>query len=38
MRAVHHVFTYNIPHDAEKAFVEKYEAYWKELEIEGSLT
>ena len=35
---VKHVFTYNFPHAAEKAFVEKYEAYRKELEIEGSLT
>ena len=34
---VKHVFTYNFPHDAEKTFVEKYEAYRKELEIEGSL-
>ncbi len=32
-----HVFTYNFPQDAEIAFVEKYEAYRKELEIEGSL-
>ncbi len=34
---IKHVFTYNFPHDAEKSFVEKYEAYRKELEIEGSL-
>ena len=34
---IQHVFTYNFPHDAEKAFVEKYEVYRKELEIEGSL-
>lgn len=34
---VEHIFTYNFPHDAEKAFEEKYEAYRKELEIEGSL-
>jgi len=34
---VKHVFTYNFPHDAEKAFVEKYQVYRKELEIEGSL-
>jgi hypothetical protein len=34
---VKHVFTYNFPHDAEKAFIEKYEAYRKELKIEGSL-
>jgi hypothetical protein len=35
---VKHVFTYNFPKDAEKAFVEKYDKYRKELEIEGSLT
>lgn len=34
---IKHVFTYNFPHDAEKAFDEKYEAYRKELIIEGSL-
>jgi len=34
---VKYVFTYNFPHEAEAAFVEKYEAYRKELEIEGSL-
>ena len=34
---VKHVFTYNFPHKAEKAFRDKYEAYRKELEIEGSL-
>ncbi len=34
---IKHVFTYSFPHDAEKAFVEKYDAYRKELEIEGSL-
>lgn len=34
---VKHVFTYNFPHDAEQAFVDKYEAYRKELEIEGAL-
>jgi len=34
---VKHVFTYNFPHDAEKAFIGKYEAYRKELKIEGSL-
>lgn len=34
---IKYVFTYNFPHDAEKAFTEKYEAYRKELEIEGSL-
>jgi len=32
-----HVFTYNFPQDAEKAFVEEYDKYRKELEIEGSL-
>lgn len=34
---ISHVFTYNFPHDAEKAFKDKYEAYRVELEIEGSL-
>jgi len=34
---VRHIFTYNFPHHAEEAFNEKYEAYRKELEIEGSL-
>lgn len=34
---INHVFTYNFPHDAEKALVKKYETYRKELEIEGSL-
>ncbi len=34
---IKHVFTFNFPHDAEKVFVEKYEAYRRELEIEGSL-
>jgi hypothetical protein len=34
---VKHVFTYNFPHDAEKAFIGKYESYRKELEIERSL-
>lgn len=34
---VKHVFTYNFPHDAEMAFIEKYEVYRKELEIEDSL-
>lgn len=33
-----HVFTYNFPHDAKKAFNETYNAYRKELRIEGSLT
>jgi hypothetical protein len=32
-----HVFTYSFPYDAEKAFIEKYEVYRKELEIEGAL-
>lgn len=35
--AIKHVFTYNFPHDAENKFIEKYDAYRKELEIEGSL-
>lgn len=35
--SVKHVFVYSFPHDAEDAFVEKYEVYRKELEIEGSL-
>ncbi len=35
---IKHVFTYNFPHEAEKAFMDKYEMYRKELEIEGSLT
>ena len=35
---VSHVFTYNFPHDSEKAFTDKYDLYRKELEIEGSLT
>ncbi len=34
---IRHVFTYNFPKDAEKAFIEKFESYRKELEIEGSL-
>ena len=34
---LNHVFTYNFPQDAEKAFVEEYDKYRKELEIEGSL-
>src|SRR4051812_30716296 len=34
---IEHVFTYNFPHDAEEKFTEKYDAYRKELEIEGSL-
>jgi hypothetical protein len=31
------VFTCNFPHDAEEAFLEKYEAYRNELKIEASL-
>lgn len=34
---VHHIFTFNFPHDAEKAFAEKFDAYRKELEIEKAL-
>ncbi|MEZ4773645.1 MAG: helix-turn-helix domain-containing protein [Bacteroidia bacterium] len=34
---VTHLFTHNFPHDAETAFRKKYEAYRKELGIEGSL-
>jgi len=34
---IRHVFTYNFPHDAEKAFIDKFDAYRKELEIEGTL-
>lgn len=34
---VSHVFTYNFPHDAERAFTEKYNAYRNELEIEKAL-
>ena len=32
------VFTFDFPHASEKAFVEKYNSYRMELEIEGSLT
>lgn len=35
---IKHVFTYNFPKDAEKAFLKKYEEYRKELKIEGSLS
>ncbi len=34
---VKHVFIYNFPYKAEKAFRDKHEAYRKELEIEGAL-
>jgi hypothetical protein len=32
-----HVYTYNFPKESEVKFTEKYNAYRKELEIEGSL-
>lgn len=35
---IKHVFTYNFPKDAEKAFLKKYEEYRKDLKIEGSLS
>ena len=36
-KTVAYVFTYNFPNDAEQKFTERYNAYRKELEIEGSL-
>lgn len=38
LKEITHVFTYNFPQEAEKAFVEKYEQYRKELEVEGALS
>ena len=35
---IKYVFTYTFPHESEAAFIKKYDAYRKELEIEGSLT
>ena len=37
-KTINHVFTYNFPKDAEEKFIEKYDGYRQELEIEGSLT
>jgi len=34
---IKYVFTYDFPHGEEKAFIEKFKTYRKELEIEGSL-
>ncbi len=34
---IKHVYTHNFPHEAEKAFLKKFDEYRKELEIEGSL-
>lgn len=34
---IKHVFTYNFPHAAEKAFRDKYASFRKELEVEGAL-
>lgn len=36
-KAIKHVVTYNFPHDAEGKFIEKYNAYRQEPDIEGSL-
>ncbi len=36
-KEISHVFTYNFPHASEKAFLDKFEEYRRELEIEGSL-
>lgn len=35
--SVKYVFTFNFPQDAEKEFIDKYDAYRKELKIEGIL-
>lgn len=35
---VRHVFTYDFPHEAERAFLAKFDAYRQELDIEGSLS
>lgn len=36
-KAIKHVFIYNFPNDSEDKFIEKYNGYRQELEIEGNL-